>query len=138
MDKKPSSVYVLDSYALLAHFQGEPSAVKVRDLLESALTSSAISLYMSIVNVGEIYYLAAKKRGLDIADEILVDLEQLPLTICQAMDDRVMAAARAKATYPISYADAFAVALAEETGGRIVTGDPEFEAIEPQIPVVWL
>jgi len=49
-----------------------------------------------------------------------------------------LAAAHVKAHHPISYADAFAVALAQEMDASVVTGDPEFECVEELIPVVWL
>ena len=37
-----------------------------------------------------------------------------------------------------SYADAFAAALAQEFGATLVTGDPEFRAVESRIAVMWL
>ena len=39
-----------------------------------------------------------------------------------------------KATHP----PAFAAALAEEKKAELVTGDPEFKALEKEIKVVWL
>ena len=50
----------------------------------------------------------------------------------------MLAAARLKARYAISYADAFAVALAQELGAPVVTGDTEFEQVESLIDVLWL
>ena len=29
-------------------------------------------------------------------------------------------------------------ALAKMRGGRVVTGDPEFKEVEPEIPILWL
>jgi predicted nucleic acid-binding protein len=49
-----------------------------------------------------------------------------------------MAAARLKARHTISYADAFAVALAQELGAPVVTGDREFEHVESLVEVLWL
>lgn len=43
-----------------------------------------------------------------------------------------------KARHAVSYANAFAVALAQEAGGRVVTGDPEFERVEVLVPVRWI
>jgi len=42
-------------------------------------------------------------------------------------DEDVMRAAKIKATYPISYADAFAVAKAEQSGAIVVTGIPNIK-----------
>jgi ribonuclease VapC len=52
--------------------------------------------------------------------------------------DRILAAAQIKAQYPISYADAFAVALAQELNAAIVTGDSEFKQVESIVKLSWL
>jgi ribonuclease VapC len=38
----------------------------------------------------------------------------------------------------MSYADAFATALAQEFDATILTGDPEFRAVEHLIELHWL
>jgi hypothetical protein len=43
-----------------------------------------------------------------------------------------------KASYRLSLADAFAAALAKEKKAELVTGDPEFKALEKEIKIVWL
>jgi len=50
----------------------------------------------------------------------------------------VFEAAHVKARYPVSYADAFSVALAKQNHGRVMTGDPEFKAVESEVRVHWL
>ena len=49
---EPPPVYVLDSYAMLAHFQAEPGGPAVRALLESARDEES-TLCMSLINAGE-------------------------------------------------------------------------------------
>ena len=49
-----------------------------------------------------------------------------------------LAAAHVKAHHAISYADAFAVALAQQMQATILTGDPEFGKIEHLVAVEWL
>jgi predicted nucleic acid-binding protein len=132
------TIYVLDSYALLAHFRAESGGLVVRNLLERASLSSDIGLYISTINVGEIYYQMFRLLGIIKANEALTDLRQLPVTLCQATEERVLSAARIKARYPVSYADAFAIALAQEYDGLVVTGDPEFNAVDSIIEIVWL
>jgi ribonuclease VapC len=63
---------------------------------------------------------------------------KIPITLIQASEERILAAADLKAQYPISYADAFAAALAKELDAKVVTGDPEFKTLEPAILVHWL
>lgn len=38
----------------------------------------------------------------------------------------------------MSYADAFAAALSKEKKAGLVTGDPEFKALEKEIDINWL
>jgi len=137
MDIKESRAYVLDSFALLAFFQEESGKSKVETLCQDALTQNII-LYLSLINVGEIFYTAYRKQGQKRAEEIIRDLRQLPIILCTATEDRIFAAALEKAKYSFSYADAFVVSLAKEYGATIVTGDPEFEAIEQEVGVLWL
>ena len=129
--------YVLDSYALLAHFEAEPGGLLVRGLLEAARDQMA-TLYVSLINAGELYYITHRERGARQAETLLADLRELPLTLSPVSEERIFAAARLKAEHSISYADAFAAALAQELGATLVTGDPEFKAVEPVTPVMWL
>jgi len=133
--KKP--VYVLDSYALLAFFQAEPGGVKVKDLLKEAEMGDAV-LFLSPLNLGEIYYTVARKLGMQIAERIIEDIRRLPISMVDATWERILDAARIKAKYPLSYADAFAAALAHEINATMVTGDPEFRRVEFPSPVLWL
>ncbi len=69
---------------------------------------------------------------------VLGRLLKLPFSPEDATWPRVLAAAHVKAHHPISYADAFAVALAQELEAAVVTGDPEFKCVEELIDVEWL
>lgn len=79
-----------------------------------------------------------RERGTQKATEMLDDIHHLPITLCGIDEKRVLAAAHIKANYPVSYADAFAIALAQEFGATVVTGDPEFKEVESVVPVLWL
>lgn len=130
-------VYVLDSFALLAHFQAERGGQTVFALLEAA-RDQKVNLNLSLINVGEMYYLMYRHKGAEWAEALLKDIHRLPIILCQATEERIIAAARLKAEYPISYADAFAAALAQELGATLVTGDLEFKSLEPDVTVMWL
>ena len=41
-------------------------------------------------------------------------------------------------TFDISYADSFAVSLADELNATVVTGDPEFEKVKDVVPLMWV
>lgn len=47
-------------------------------------------------------------------------------------------AAAFKAAYKMSLADAFAAALAKQKKADLVTGDPEFKAVENTLKITWL
>ena len=129
--------FVLDSFALLAYFQGEPGGTTVRDILKEA-SAGSVSVMLPVVNLGEIYYIVARKRGRETALAIVEDISRLPVQLLDAGTDRVIAAADIKARHPLSYADAFVAAAAEEFAATIVTGDPEFKQLESHLPVLWL
>lgn len=130
-------VYVLDSYALPAYFQAESGGPDVRALLEAARDQTA-TLTLSLMNAGEMYYIMRRQQGSERAEAMLDDLRALPITFAPATEDRIFAAARLKAEYSMSYADAFAAGLAIELGATLVTGDPEFKSVEPSVMVMWL
>ena len=133
--RKP--IYVLDSFAILAYFQAEPGGTKVKNLLQQAKAGDAVAP-MSLINLGEVIYITGRKLGNDRAKEILDDIKLLPIQLAEVTLERVLAAAQIKTRYPISYADAFAVALAQELNAAIVTGDPEFEQVESIVTLFWL
>lgn len=117
---------VLDAWALVAWQQREASAPRVRSLLARAATG-ALQLSISVVNAGEVFYQLARKRDMAAADRFWFELVrgQIPIRLMPASVQRVARAARLKATYQLSYADAFAVGLAQELQVPVVTGDPE-------------
>ena len=136
MSDQPA-VFVLDSYAVLAFLGGEDGAARVREVLESAGQDEG-RVYFSLINLGEVLYITERERGLVQAQRALSAVEQLPLEILPATRERVLAAAHLKAQFPLAYADAFAVAAAQELDGVILTGDPEFRAVEEVVSVEWL
>lgn len=129
--------YVLDSYALLAYLGGEAGAEQVKALLKQAKEKEAI-VYLSLMNLGEAAYIIERRYGPERLQEVLAILTQLPITIVEVSFERILAAAHVKARYLVSYADAFAIALAQEKGATVVTGDPEFKKAEHLVKVTWL
>jgi len=132
-----SQIYVLDAFALLAYLRGEPGAERVRDLLLRARSGEA-HLYWCLVNYGEVLYISECQGGRPAAEEAIRIIDHLPLEIVPADRDLTFAAAHLKARYPISYADAFAAALAQKLGAILVTGDPEFRKVEAIVEIEWL
>lgn len=130
-----TDAFVLDAWALLAFLQGEePAASRVKSLLQEARNEKVI-LYVSILNLGEVYYRIGKTRGQSEADALVEELQLLPLIILPASNEDVMAAARLKMRYSISYADAFAVSTTLQHGAILLTGDPELLELSGKFPL---
>lgn len=132
---------VLDSWALLAWLRGEPSA-QVIDALFSRAESGDLALHCSAINAGEVFYQLLRARRVDEAERFWSGLArgEAPVRLEMVTVPRVRSAALVKATYPLAYADAFAIALAREFGFPLVTGDPEMRAPADDrvITVEWL
>jgi predicted nucleic acid-binding protein len=134
------SRYVLDAWAVLAHLQQEePAGSEVQALYKEAIPGAgdepSVQLFMSVINLGEIYYRIARVKGDGVADQTIQMLYRTPLQMIPATEVRVFAAARLKGKHAISYADAFAVATAMELAAILVTGDPEIIQLGPLLPL---
>lgn len=132
-----SPCFVLDSFALLAYLENEVGAPLVQDILTKARQGSGRVL-LSLINYGECIYIVERERGLPQAQAMIGMIGQLPITIVDVDRNHVLAAAHLKAHFPISYADAFAVSLAQQRQAILLTGDPEFNKVQHLITVQWL
>ena len=128
---------VLDAYALLAFFRGEDAGVPVRELLHKAASADR-PLHMTEVNYAEVKYMLLKKDGVEAWEQASDVLKSLPIEFHPASRSLADMAADFKARFKMSLADAFAAALAKEKKAELVTGDPEFKALEKEIKIAWL
>ncbi len=128
---------VLDSYALLAYFEGEEAGLKVRDILKDAAEHDR-ELWLSVINWGEVLYVIERKAGKEKRDDIARLMTQMHLRIVDADQELTMLAASYKAKGRISYADCFAAALAKQKKAELVTGDKEFKEIETEVKINWI
>jgi uncharacterized protein len=131
---------VLDAWAVMVWLKGQqPAADRMRALLEAA-DRREHRLAMSIVNLGEVFYLSVRARDLSYGRRVLETLHPRVMTI-SAHDELVMMAATLKARHPISYADGFAAATALLQDAPLVTGDPEIKAMaasENTLQLEWI
>jgi ribonuclease VapC len=128
---------VLDSWALIALFEDEPAAEAVETLLHQAMQEKH-RLFLSVVNWGEVYYNTMREVSQEAADQLAHKIASLPIELVNADLPLTKQAAIYKATKKMSYADAFAAALARIKNAELVTGDPEFKQVEKEIKIGWL
>jgi ribonuclease VapC len=133
------STKVLDSWALLAFFEDEPAAEVVEKLLQQAADETH-KLLMSAVNWGEVYYTTMRRLSQAAAEQKAQEIAALPIEIVGVSDDLALTrqAAIYKAMHRMSYADCFAAALSKQKNAELLTGDPEFKAVEKDIRIHWL
>ncbi len=120
---------VLDTWPILEWMNGrQPATDAVEKLFDESLADTA-RLFMSAINVGEVYYFLRKKHSERIAESWRELSATLPAAIEVPTADEIWDAALLKGQYPIAYADAFAAALAQKYRCPLVTGDPDFRAV---------
>ena len=76
----------------------------------------------------------------EMAEEKAKEIAGMPIELVGVETDLhlVRQAALFKAAKKMSYADCFAAALAKTRNAELVTGDPEFKAVEGEIKIGWL
>lgn len=134
---KLRGVKVLDSWALLAYFEGEPAGAKVTELLKEAAEKGK-NLLISVINWGEVLYVIESRHGKDKCEEAERLMNHMHLEIVDADKKLTSAAAHIKATTKLPYSDSFAAALAVNRKAALVTGDKDFRTVEDKIHLVWL
>ena len=127
---------VLDTCAVLAWLWHEPGGALVTELLRE-IEADRLWGAICAINLGEVYYRTCREKGQEDAESDLQMLRKLPWQVVPASNDLVWAAARLKARYPISYADAFALACAQQHDASLVTNDPELLQADHGTPILW-
>ena len=136
MARRPHTV-VLDSWAVLAFFEGEPAGSTVSELISEARDHD-VPLLMSTVNAGEVWYIIAREVSEPEADQAVESLRKMGIEFVDADWPLTRTAGTFKAKHRMSYADCFAAALAKSRKADLVTGDKEFKQVEHDITVRWL
>jgi ribonuclease VapC len=128
---------VLDSFALIAYLRDERGGEAVENLLISAV-KKGMPVHMSEVNYAEVKYSILRKDGTAAWKEAVEVINGLPIEFHSTSRAMADSAAEFKSRHKISLADAFAAALAKEKNADLVTGDPEFRALEKELKIFWL
>lgn len=134
---RKAKALVLDTWAVIAYLEDEPSAQEIADLIASA-HEEGLPVYMTVVNVGEVWYTIAREVSEEDANSSVKELHDLRIQFENVDWELTQEAARFKSQNKVSYADAFAAALAKVKKADLVTGDKEFKPLEEQIKITWV
>jgi predicted nucleic acid-binding protein len=136
MPKKPKAV-VLDSWAVIAYLEDEDAAAKVADMIADS-HDAQIPLLMTVVNAGEVWYIVARQTSAADADLSIKQLRDIGIQFVEADWALAREAGYFKSKNKMSFADAFAAALAKQRRAHLATGDLEFKSIEKEVTISWL
>lgn len=128
---------VLDTWAVLAYLQDEPAGARVADLIADTQEAGA-NVFMTVVNAGEVWYILAREVSEADAESSIDVLRDIGIQFQDADWELTRIAARFKAHRRLSYADAYAGALAKQWQCDLVTGDSEFKTLEGEVKIRWL
>lgn len=134
--RKPK-VIVLDAWAIMAYLEDEQAAEEIANMIADAHEDD-IPLIMSVVNVGEVWYIIARETSVAEAERSIAQLTQLGIEFVDADWSLAREAGGYKSKHKMSFADCFAAALAKQKKALLLTGDPEFKQVEQDIAIKWL
>lgn len=115
---------LLDTSALLTLRDDEPGADRVEQVL-----SESQSCYACFLSRLEVLYRVWKDEGEAAGRLAYEQLRALPLQWVEASEPLLVAAGRIKARYPLSVADAWIAAAAQQLGAQLLHKDPEFRGV---------
>lgn len=107
----------------------EPGAAEIERVVASG------GAVISWINLGEVFYIESRVTG-EAAAAAAVERVRGSVRAEDVGRALVLAAARVKARHAVSYADAFAVAMAERLRLPLMTGDPEIVALDHEVRVI--
>lgn len=123
-----SDKYLLDTSAILALMENEAGAERVEEILRTGEVLIPFPVLL------EAYYISLQERSEAVADERYALLRHLSATEIWEVDEpTLLTAARLKARFRISLADALIAAFAVRSSAILVHKDPEYEALGDQV-----
>jgi len=128
---------VFDSWAIIAFYEEESVGEEVAEIIAEE-NERGTPMWMSIVNAGEVWYVIARRTSPVEADETIEELRSVGIKFDNVEWEITRQAAVLKSKHTMSYADAFAAALALQKNAHLVTGDPEFKSVEGVVKIRWL
>ena len=129
--------YVLDASALIDFVESGPGMRKVDQLLHAAVLKQN-EVFLSVMNLGELFYWLWIKRSEERARQTLDGLSRLPIQIVPVDLSQAIKAGELKALHKIPNVDCIAAALTLQHRATLVTADRDFEKLGRRFSVAWL
>ena len=117
--------YLFDTKALVALFDGERGAERVKEMIEDVEGGKALGC-ISAVTLSEVYYIYARKRKLSVAKERIEQIAASNLKIIP-VDEKVAVKAGEYRLMVMPLADALIAACAYFASAKVVTNDKHFD-----------
>ncbi len=115
---------MLDTSALFTLVEDEPGAERVEEVLKTE------RVWLPWLVLLELAYVTRQERGEAEAEYRYALAKTLPATVLWDADEpTLLTAARFKASYRVSLADAIIAAVAVRRGAVLLHKDPEYEAL---------
>jgi len=131
MTETRSSIFALDTSALLTLWNDEAGA----DEVEKILKSKTRGIIVSFMSYMECYYRVWKNCGRDKGREIYAYLFTLPIERINFNEEILQSAAEIKASYSLSVADSWIIATARLHNAILIHKDPEFLQIKSIVQI---
>lgn len=128
--------YVFDTSALLAYLQNEEGVEIVQQLFLDGIKGKH-KIVINVLSLVELYYKACREVNEIFANQFILDVKALPLTIVPFDVHLVKKAGIYKATGKMSFADACIASTAKHLNAILVHKDPEYLTIQDieQLPL---
>jgi predicted nucleic acid-binding protein len=117
--------------------EDRPGANRVWQLVRDAEQKST-PLLVSVVNLGEVFYLSWMRGNEEIARKAVSYLSQLPIQVLPVDEPQALKAGEIRALHHVPYVDCLAAALSSIHGATLVTSDNDFEKLGRHFPILWL
>lgn len=128
--------YVLDANALVRFFRRTPGSSTVAGLIENARAGRA-KLSISVINLGEVFYVLAKYFGEEEARRY-IKMSRPAIEFVPVDEETALESASLRFRYKLGTADSCAAQLAMRMGASLVTADPEFARLGKRLKILAL
>ncbi len=120
--------YLLDTSAILTLMEDEDGTDRVEEILQNSEVLVPFPVLL------EIYYISLQEKSEPVADKRYALVRYLAVTEIWSVDEpTLLTAARLKAGFRVSFADALIAAFAVRHQATLVHKDPEFEALADHV-----